>query len=138
MRKKIGIIIVAHGSKRAQSNEEFIQLVEQIRLDNIMDFDEVKYAFLEFANPSIEMTIEKMSAYHMDEIYVYPYFLNSGKHVVVDIPNVVSRMNETHKNVQIKLTTHFGASHSVPSIISSDLKRILYLSGRNDKKPLPN
>lgn len=125
MRKKIGIVMVAHGSKRAESNEEFIQLVEKISLDNIMDFDDVKYAFLEFATPSIKNTIEKMCTHSIDEIYIYPYFLNSGKHVTVDIPTIITQMQESCKNIKIELMTHFGKSETIFSIISSDLKTIL-------------
>ncbi|MFT7004656.1 MAG: sirohydrochlorin ferrochelatase [Sulfurimonas sp.] len=125
MRKKIGIIMVAHGSKWVQSNEEFMQLAEKIKLDASMDFSDIQYAFLEFADPSIETTIEKMCTHNIDEIYIYPYFLNSGKHVVVDIPNIVSKMQEICKNIKIKIIKHFGESESIPSIISSDLKNIL-------------
>ena len=125
MKKNIGIIMVAHGSKRAHSNEEFIELVQKVRLKNAINFNDVQYAFLELAHPSIATTIEKMCTQNMDEIYIYPYFLNSGKHVVVDIPNIVSTMQENCKNIKIKIIKHFGESENIPSIISNDLKSIL-------------
>lgn len=125
MPKKIGAILVAHGSKRAESNEEFKQLCEKIRLDNIYEFDAICHAFLEFTHPGIEMALQKMHEENISRVFIYPYFLNSGKHVSVDLPNIIDTVKHKYPNMEIKLLTHFGASKSVVSIISTDLQAVL-------------
>jgi sirohydrochlorin cobaltochelatase len=126
MKKRVGVVLIAHGSKRSESNEEFMQLCEEIRLENILDFDEINCAFLEFQTPSLEIAIERMHNKNIDEVYIYPYFLNSGKHVLVDLPEIISQMQEKHTEMKIQLLTHFGASPSITAIIANDLKSIFF------------
>ena len=113
MPKKTGAILVAHGSKQANSNEEFVQLCEKIRLDNIYEFDAILHAFLEFEKPDIEMALQQMNEENMSKVFIYPYFLNSGKHVGVDIPNIIQREKSKYPNMTIQLLTHFGASIAI-------------------------
>lgn len=122
---KKGIIIVIHGSKHQKSHEVLTQLCEKIRLDNIYEFDMVKHAYLEFETPTVEMVFEKMADNNINAVYVYPYFLNAGKHVSVDIPQIVIQMQEMYPKMKIETLEHFGSSKSIVSIISADLKAII-------------
>lgn len=125
MKKRLGIILVAHGSKRQESNEEFVQLSAKIKLENSSEFDEIDFAFLEFEKPNIEMAINNMFEKDLEKVYIYPYFLNSGKHVSVDLPNIINKVQSIYKNMEIEILQHFGSSKSVSSIISSDLQTTL-------------
>lgn len=124
MSEKIAVILIAHGSKRSESNEEFIRLVEKVR-DEVKQFNAVEFAFLELAQPSIEETIEKMKQMKIERVYLYPYFLNSGKHVAVDIVNIAREMQLSIKDMKIEVLKHFGDSPSVAKIISYDLKSLI-------------
>jgi len=121
MKKRVGVLLVAHGSKRKESNEEFIKLCKKIKLEA----DAISYAFLELEKPSIEMAVEEMHEKEIQRVYLYPYFLNSGKHVSVDIPRIISNLNSIYTNMEIELLEHFGSSKSVVSIISSDLQKAM-------------
>ncbi|OIP55752.1 MAG: hypothetical protein AUK54_03410 [Helicobacteraceae bacterium CG2_30_36_10] len=125
MKKKVGVVLIAHGSKRSESNREFLELCEEIRAQNSLNFDEISFAFLEFERPSLEMALDEMSDKNMDEVYVYPYFLNSGKHVLVDLPQIISQSKTRHTTMKIELLTHFGASLSIPAIVTKELKNII-------------
>ncbi|MEA1916142.1 MAG: CbiX/SirB N-terminal domain-containing protein [Campylobacterota bacterium] len=119
---KKALIVVAHGSKKSKSNEEFVELCEKIRCENSSKFHVITYAFLEFETPNIAMAIENMSNKSIDKLYIYPYFLNYGKHVSVDIPNIISDLEKFYTNIDIELLNHFGSSKKIASIISDDLK----------------
>jgi sirohydrochlorin cobaltochelatase len=125
MDKKIGIILVAHGSKCKKSNDEFIQLCDSIRVENLDKFDFIEHAFLEFEEPTIEMAIKSVHERSIDNVSVYPYFLNSGKHVSVDLPFIISEVETLYPSMKIELLNHFGSSKSILSIISSDLEAVL-------------
>ncbi|MBT5934045.1 CbiX/SirB N-terminal domain-containing protein [Sulfurimonas sp.] len=125
MDKKIGIILVAHGSKHKKSNDEFIQLCDSIRVENLDKFDFIEHAFLEFEEPTIEMAIKSVHERSIDNVSVYPYFLNSGKHVSVDLPFIISEVETLYPSMKIELLNHFGSSKSILSIISSDLEAVL-------------
>jgi sirohydrochlorin cobaltochelatase len=59
------------------------------------------------------------------KVYIYPYFLNSGKHVTIDIPNIVFNLRSVYIDMEIEVLSHFGSSKSIVSIICSDLAKIL-------------
>lgn len=124
MSKKIAVILIAHGSKRSESNEEFIRLVKKIK-EQESRFDAVEFSFLELAQPSIEDSIDKLHKMKMDRVYLYPFFLNSGKHVAVDIPNIAREMQLGIEDMKIEVLKHFGESQSIAKIISHDLKPLI-------------
>ncbi|RXJ90861.1 hypothetical protein CRV01_06865 [Arcobacter sp. CECT 8983] len=116
------IIFVAHGSKKEESNEEFIQLIEKIsHKDN--KYGLKKAAFLELASPDIKSVVTEFIINGAREIVFYPYFLNSGKHVTSDIPNIIENLRQEHKNIMFKLLPHFGKSEKIEDIILHDINR---------------
>lgn len=79
------LLIIAHGSRRAASNDDVRQLAERISKLPSTDFDEVSAAFLELAEPSIPDDLEACIQRGATEVVVFPYFLAAGRHVVEEI-----------------------------------------------------
>lgn len=115
------LVLVAHGSKKEKSNQEFRNLVEKIKDLNSKKYDKIETAFLEFAKPSIENIVEELALQNINSISFYPYFLNSGKHVVIDIPEAVATLKNTYPNIDFKILQHFGLSNQIASIISEEI-----------------
>lgn len=113
------IILIAHGSKKESSNNEFIAMVEQIKEKN--DYDFTQAAFLEIAFPNIQTASKSLIKQGVESITFYPYFLNSGKHVLIDIPTIVNQLREENKETEFKLLNHFGTSNKIHQIILNDL-----------------
>ncbi len=103
------ILIVAHGSRREQSNTEVRQLAE--RMDTRTAADEnVSCAFLELAEPSIPDGIQRCIDAGADEVVVLPYFLSAGRHVTEDIPDEVLPKQQQHPEVTISISDYLGSS----------------------------
>ena len=66
--------------------------------------------FLELAQTLIPDGIKKCVEDGATEIIVLPYFLNSGRHVVEDIPNIIDETRPEFPDVDIKVAQHLGAS----------------------------
>jgi len=115
-----GIIFIAHGSKKEASNEEFILMCETIS-HNIQNFSHKKAAFLELATPSIQSVVEEFLEDGVKRIVCYPFFLNSGKHVQVDIPNIIKELQTLNSEVKFELLPHFGTSAKINDIIVNDI-----------------
>lgn len=117
-----GLLFVAHGSRRAESNLEFKSMVASLlpRLDS--SYAKVNACFLELAMPGIEEALHAMIHEDMTEIQIYPFFLNSGKHVHHDIPEKIRDAKKINPEVNIVLLPHFGSSEHILSVISNDLK----------------
>jgi sirohydrochlorin ferrochelatase len=115
-----GLILIAHGSKKELSNNEFLSLVDNVRSKDIV-FDLIDAAFLEFAKPDIKDLVEVFISKNINDVYFYPYFLNSGKHVTIDLPNIINSLKLKYSNINFKLLPHFGLSSNITDIIINDL-----------------
>ena len=116
------IIFIAHGSKKEQSNEEFKELVEAISHKD-KTYGLKKAAFLELSSPDIKSVVTEFIIKGAREIVFYPYFLNSGKHVLVDLPKIVDELKNEHRNILFKVLPHFGQSEKIEDIILHDITK---------------
>ncbi len=113
------ILLIAHGSKKSSSNNEFLLMVEDIKEKSNYNF--TKAAFLEIASPSIPLVASKLIEEGVKEINFYPFFLNSGKHVLIDIPNIINELKIKHESIEFRLLTHFGKSEKIKDLIVKDI-----------------
>jgi sirohydrochlorin ferrochelatase len=111
------LLIVAHGSRRAASNEEVIKLADAIRQHPALEYDDVGVGFLELAEPSIPEGIEACFRRGAKEVVIFPYFLAAGRHVVTDIPEIVDDYRASHPEANIIISPHLGASTMLPEAI---------------------
>jgi sirohydrochlorin ferrochelatase len=107
------LIIVAHGSRRAESNDEVRRLTGRVREKAGSRFAMVECAFLELAEPSIPDGIDCAIRNGAREVVVLPYFLSAGRHVAKDIPEQVSAKQAQHPDVTIRLVPHLGAAEAI-------------------------
>ncbi len=104
------LLIIAHGSRRQKSNDEVIQIADKLSKQTGQDFDLIESAFLELAAPLIPDGIEQCIQAGAKEIIVLPYFLNSGRHVTEDIPQIIAEQKKRYPHTEIILRPHIGAS----------------------------
>lgn len=115
------LLVVAHGSRREESNNEVRDLVKKVAsMDH--DFHEVKPAFLELAEPLIPDGIRAAIANGATKVVVLPYFLSAGRHVVEDIPTDVKIVQDDHPNIQITIAPYLGAAIDIPQILLNQAK----------------
>ena len=113
------LLLVAHGSRRKQSNDEVAHLAEKLKSNCGEQYDIVKPAFLELSDVLIPEGIEQCISEGATSITVLPYFLNSGRHVVEDIPNIINICMARHANINISLSPHLGASDLMVDLLIS-------------------
>ncbi len=117
------LVLAAHGSRRAASNDEIRSLAQCLASDQRNDFDMVIPAFLELAQPSIPDGIEECIQRGAKEVIVFPYFLSAGRHVAEDIPGEVKTKQEQYPNISIHITDYLGISAGMPGMIIEHLNR---------------
>lgn len=112
------LILIAHGSRRAESNEEVRALAAKLgRLS--CSYDAVTCAFLELAEPSIPEGIEACVQQGAKDIVLLPYFLSAGRHVVEDIPALVQPKQLQYPDLRIELQPYLGAAERLPALLLS-------------------
>jgi len=111
------LLLIAHGSRRQQSNDEVRALAERLHEHCGDQYPIVEAGFLEIAEPSIPDGIKCCASQGASSIIVLPYFLNSGTHVVVDIPEIVQAAQQDYPDVEIKIASHLGASELMMDLL---------------------
>lgn len=111
------LLLIAHGSRREESNQEIRILTKKLQ-DKLSDkYDEIKCCFLELADPLIPDAINNLSL-SFKKITIFPYFLATGTHVAEDIPLFIEKAKEHHPNINFTLLPHFGASEKICECLS--------------------
>lgn len=110
------LVVVAHGSRRASSNDEVRTLTDQIR-PLAREFGHVSCAFLELAEPSIPDGINAAITAGAEEVIVLPYFLSAGRHVVEDIPGLVAQTQAQNPAIRIQLAPYLGTAPGLPQTL---------------------
>lgn len=111
------LLLVAHGSRRTESNEEIAALAAQMAARANGRFDIVEYAFLELATPSIPDGIEQCLQNGARSVSVLPYFLARGTHVVEDIPEQVAIKQKQYPDADIHITPYLGTVAELPDVL---------------------
>ncbi len=114
---KKALLIIAHGSRRASSNDEVRALAAQVAASAASEFDIVEPAFLELADPDIVQGFEACVAQGAEDIVALPYFLSAGRHVVEDIPQDLEKAHQRHPQIRLTVQAHLGQSESMPEMV---------------------
>ncbi len=122
------LLLVAHGSRRKASNTEVLRLADKLRHRCHEQYSIVHAAYLELAEPSIPQGLKLCVDEGASSIIVLPYFLNSGRHVVEDIPTIVNDTVAHYPDVDIHIAPHLGASELIMELLISSANSVKPLS----------
>ncbi|MEE9369760.1 MAG: CbiX/SirB N-terminal domain-containing protein [Pontiella sp.] len=111
------LLIIAHGSRRKESNEEVRQLAERVAINSGDGFDRVTASFMEISSPLVDSAIADLAEDGATEITVFPYFLAAGTHVANDIPRLINEGKEDHPNIRFEIMPHLGALKGISTLI---------------------
>jgi sirohydrochlorin ferrochelatase len=111
-----GLVLVAHGSRRASSNEEVRQVAAQLAEKAGAEYEMVLAAFLELAEPLIPAGVQYCLDSGMEEVVVLPYFLSAGRHVVEDIPAEVAKVDNS-SGAAIRIAPYLGGAEGLNEIL---------------------
>lgn len=115
------LIIIAHGSRKAESNNEVVCLAEDLESSGQSGFDLVTCAFNQFGTPTTVNMIDRLAEAGFTDITVLPYFIASGSHVTSDIPETVRVASVKYPAVSFRITPHFGAFRGIKELIIREL-----------------
>jgi precorrin-8X/cobalt-precorrin-8 methylmutase len=123
-----GVLIVGHGSPRANANAGFIGLVERVagRLSGLT----VLPTFFSIAHPNIEDRVAELAARGVRRIVLMPYFLYSGQHVTADIPALLDRCRATFPGVSLDLLATLEGEPGLEDIVVERLAPLLPSPGQ--------
>jgi sirohydrochlorin ferrochelatase len=123
------LLIVAHGSRRVESNDEVRALTGRLGAQAAGLYTRVQCAFLELAEPSIPDGLLAAIREGATRVTVVPYFLSAGRHVVMDIPAEIEGVRKEYPDIDIVLAPYVGAAPGLTDLL---LQQALKTQGDSD------
>lgn len=141
MTAKSTLLIMAHGSRKAAANREFLQLVNSLQAQQL-GYSSIVGCFLELASPNLVQAIAacfedvclgdaclegaRLEAEHLEEnqtqFELYPLFFNGGNHIKRDIPAQIQQAQQQFPHIQIQQRPYFGSSPLLAQWITQHLQ----------------
>ena len=113
-----GIIIVDHGSTRAESNQMLEELASIFAARFRERFTIVEPAHMELAEPSIATAYARCAERGAKEIIVCPFFLGPGKHWTGDIPRLAAEAASLHPATRYHVAMPLGIDDLILELIA--------------------
>lgn len=112
---KRAVLLVDHGSRRAEANQQLDALAERLarRLPDRL----VRVAHMELAEPDIGAGVAACLGAGVEEIVVIPYFLGPGSHTRSDIPRLVAEAAARHPQLRVRIAEPLGLDERIVDLL---------------------
>lgn len=117
------LILLSHGSRRRESNEEMKQLARAVADVTGQPFHRVVCAFQQFGQPGFEAVLADLAEAGASHVVVYPLFLASGNHVLEDVPALMSQARATYPAISFAVMPHLGQSPDMAAFLMDQAMR---------------
>src|SRR3954470_16543991 len=119
---KNGIIIVDHGSRRAESNAMLEEVAALFARRFAERFEIVEPAHMELAEPSIGTAYDKCVGRGAIRVVVCPFFLGPGKHWTADIPRITADAAAKHPQTEYHVTMPLGIDDLILELLEKRVR----------------
>lgn len=116
---EVGIVLIAHGSRRAEANDELHRVADSLRRRG---FPHVFPSFLELAEPTILTAGTQCAQTGVRQVVLLPYFLSAGKHVVEDLRSARQTLAASTPTVEFRLAAPLGPHPLLEDILIERLE----------------
>jgi sirohydrochlorin ferrochelatase len=121
----IGIVIMDHGSRLAESNRMLEELASLFATRFARDYTVVEPAHMEIAEPSIATAFDRCVQRGAKRVVVCPFFLGPGKHWTQDIPRLTANAATKHPGVGYHVTQMLGIDDLILDLLNKRVQHCL-------------
>jgi sirohydrochlorin ferrochelatase len=100
------LLLIAHGSREPEANADLSRLAEVLRQSG--RFSHVEPAYLELAEPNIDVGAANCVKASVQRVVLLPYFLSAGVHVRRDLTAARDRLAARFPAVEFLLAEPLG------------------------------
>lgn len=119
----VGVIIVDHGSKRDEANQQLHAFVALFAAETQTAI--VEPAHMELAEPSIATAFGRCVQRGAKRVVVIPYFLAPGRHSRSDIPRLAEEAAAGHPDVPVRVGEPIGLHPGMVEVIAVRLRECM-------------
>ncbi|WP_437227189.1 sirohydrochlorin chelatase [Planctomicrobium sp. SH661] len=115
------ILLIAHGSRRAEANADLVQLAELLgpRVSDQI----VEIAYLELAEPTIPEGLRTCVNRGATSIRMLPYFLSAGAHVTDDLKEFRADFIAANPGIHCRICPPLGLHPLIVEVLLDRLKQ---------------
>lgn len=111
----LGLLLVDHGSRRAEANVQLDDMAARVRR---MRPDAVVFAaHMEIAPPSIADGFATLAKQGATRVVVLPYFLSDGRHLSDDIPRLAAEAAAHHPGMTFSVGKALGPHDALAALL---------------------
>jgi len=118
-RKPTALVLLDHGSRRAEANNELVDLAGRLAALVGGRYLCVEPAHMELAAPSLAQAFGRCVAEGAEQIVIVVFFLATGAHSTGDIPRLAAEASASHGNVDYLLTAPLGTEAGIVELLAS-------------------
>jgi len=117
------VLLIAHGSRRAEANQDLLEVAQRLR--DTSEYDIVIASYLELADPSIPAGAAECVEAGADNILMMPYFLSAGSHVMRDLQRFRDELRERFPGQHFTLCPPLGLHPLMLKVVQDRLSEEL-------------
>lgn len=124
--KKVAIILVDHGSRKAEANDMLMLVAEKYKKQYKVDI--VEAAHMELSEPSISTAFRNCIEQGATKIVCHPFFLSRGRHVQEDIPEMMRAAAAEHADIhqlEYSITEPLGLNEKILELIHKSITDVV-------------
>lgn len=118
-----GIILLGHGSRREEANEEIRTIAAMVASKKQADFYET--AFLSLTQPDLTEAAARLVQKGVKRILITPVFLVTGNHIARDIPEEIVKLKAGYPKIEFVMSGHVGTHPGVAEIVKERIQEAL-------------
>lgn len=131
MTETVAVILVDHGSRRAESND-MLEVVATLYAA-CSGRPIVEHAHMELASPSIADAFARCVERGADVVVIHPYFLLPGRHWSEDIPRIAEQAAAAFPGIRWLVTAPLGVHPGIADAVEARVEHCLACaSGEGD------
>ncbi|KAB2954185.1 hypothetical protein F9B85_00325 [Heliorestis acidaminivorans] len=120
---KSGVILLSHGSRSKEANENAIIVGEMVKKK--YNIEPLLVTFMELAEPSLEDGVRRLiEEEKVDHIKVVPLFLNNGIHLKRDVPRMLEELRTQYGHVTFNQGRPFGTDERLVDLVYERIEEL--------------
>jgi sirohydrochlorin ferrochelatase len=109
------LIVLGHGSKVKEATDNLAAITALVREKS--SYHRVEYASLQFSAPGLSEVVGELAHAGVKRIFIAPYLLATGQHVMVDIPAELDLLRHKYSELELYLAAPLGVDHRLADLV---------------------
>jgi sirohydrochlorin ferrochelatase len=129
------VILLSHGSRAPEARDYFIEIAALVK--QLTGWPNVEPAFMELCEPSLGQAVDARVAAGANQIVILPCFLHPGRHLIHDIPRLMTEVQRRHPHVPLILSDRLGTHPELGRLIADCVNQALANQDRDPAARCP-